>query len=92
MQELTHLWGCVIQIGKLWQSYSQEFQDCKYPLAAVIMGVMDLSLNVVIHLESCGYVKRQNVLLLQFIIFCSQLTLTFLKRRKCIGNIILQLT
>ena len=46
------------------------------------MGVMDLSLNVVIHLESCGYVKRQNVLLLQFIIFCSQLTLNFSQKKE----------
>ena len=43
---------------------------------------MDLSLNVVIHLESCGYVKRQNVLLLQFIIFCSQLTLNFSQKKE----------
>ncbi len=38
------------------------------------MGVMDLSLNVVIHLEPCSYVEWQNVLLLEF---CSRLTLNF---------------
>ena len=43
---------------------------------------MDLSLNVVIHLESCSYAKRRNVLLLQFIIFCSQLTLNFSQKKE----------